>query len=295
MFRVFTVEWIIRLSLLTLLAAVCYAQPAQQTAVKESLRALYQGDYERAARLAEERLGRQPNDAAARVALARAVLAQGKFREASAELRRALARDPRNIDALYYLSLVASTLSQQGYERLYALAPESDRVHQLLGEAAVAQERPTEAEEEFLAALKLNPHSVEALTALGELKRSQSKFDEAIEYYSRAAEAGPFSYDVGYGLGACYTYKRDYPRAIEYLRRAVALDANSADGHFALGNALFQSNQVAAAIPELQKAVRLEPKLKQAYYLLGRAYQKQGQQATAKEYFKKFDDLNKLQ
>ncbi len=279
-------------TVLLLAGGVCYAQ---STPARESLRALYAGDYERAARLATERLQSQPNDAAARVALARAVLAQGRFREACAELRRALAADPRNIDALYYLSLTASALAQQEYERLYALAPESDRVHQLLGEAAVAQEKPTEAEEEFLAALKANPRSVEALTALGELKRAQSRFDEAIEYYSRAAEAGPFSYDVGYGLGACYTYKRDYPRAIEYLRRAVALDADSADGHFALGNALFQSGQAAAAIPELQAAVRLEPRLKQAYYLLGRAHQKQGQHAVAKEYFKKFDELNRLQ
>jgi tetratricopeptide (TPR) repeat protein len=280
-------------ALMPLAGGVCYAQPVQSTAVKESLRALYEGDYQRAARLAEERLQLQPNDAAARVMLARAAMAQGKFKEACAELRRALTADPRNIDALYYLSLVASALSQQEYERLYAIAPESDRVHQLLGEAAVAQEKPTEAEEEFLAALKGNPHSVEVLTALGELKRSQSKFDEAIEYYSRAEAAGPFSYDVGYGLGACYTYKQDYKRAIEYLRRAIALAPDSADGHFALGNALFQSGQAAAAIPELQTAVTLEPKLKQGYFLLGRAYQKLGQQARAKEYFKKLDDLNR--
>ncbi|HWQ35607.1 MAG TPA: tetratricopeptide repeat protein [Blastocatellia bacterium] len=276
-----------------MLSGLCPVCAAQVSPAAESLKALYQGDHQRAAELAAGYLETHPNDARMRVILARAKLAQGEFQAACDELRLALRADPQNIDALYYLGMVAGVLAQQEYERLYAIAPDSARVHQLLGEAALAQENQTEAENEFLSALRVNPHSVDVLTAMGELRRSQSKFDEALEYYSRAEAAGPLSYDIAYGLGACYSYKQDHERAVAYFRQAVSLDAGSGAGHFALGNALFQSGQTAAAITELKAALALEPKLKQAYFLLGRAYQKLGAQDAAQEAFRKLDELTR--
>ena len=266
---------------------------AQSSALVEVTRALFRGEPERAAELAEKHLRKYPKDAPVRVILARAELAQGKFQKAYQELEKALATDPRNIDALYYLAIVSRVLSHQEYQRLYAMAPDSTRVHLLMAEAALAEEKFTEAEAEYLAALKSNPGSVEVLTALGELKRSQSKFDEAIAYYTQAERVGPLNYDIAYGLGACYTYKQEHLRAIEYLRKAVALAPDSAAGRFALGNALFQGGQTEAAIPELKAAIKREPQLKQSYFLLGRAYQKLGRQAEAKAAFAKLDELNR--
>jgi tetratricopeptide (TPR) repeat protein len=282
------------LLLLTGACAECFAQASTTTPARsESARALYQGDPQRATELAEKRLRQYPNDATERVILARAELAQGNFQRAYQELQTALASDPRNIDALYYLAIVAKALSQQEYQRLYALAPDSARVHMLMAEAALAQENPTEAEAEFQAALKASPGSIEVLTALGELKRSQSKFDEAIAYYAQAEGIGPLNYAIAYGLGACYTYKQESARAVDYLRKAAAFAPDSAAGRFALGNALYQDGQTEAAIPELKAALKLEPQLKQAYFLLGRAYQKLGRQAEAKAEFSKLDELNR--
>src|SRR5215470_9935044 len=282
---------------LTLLAgpcAECFAQaPTTTPAISESAQALYRGDHRLAAELAEKRLHQYPNDATERVVLARAELAQGDFQGAYRELRTALASDPRNIDALYYLAIVAKALSQQEYQRLYELAPDSARIHMLMAEAALAQDNPTEAEAEFQAALKASPGSVEVLTALGELKRSQSQFDEAIAYYAQAEEGGPLNYTISYGLGACYTYKQERARAVEYLRKAAAFAPDSAAGRFALGNALYQDGQAEAAIPELKAALELDPQLKQAYFMLGRAYQKLGRQAEAKAAFSKLDELNR--
>jgi len=276
--------------LLIVASAECFAQTP---AMAEGVRAIYQGDHRRAAELAEKHLRKYPNDAPARVILARAELAQGKFERAYQELQKALASDPRNIDALYYLAIVAKALSQQEYQRLYALAPDSARVHLLMAEAALAEDNQTEAEAEFQAALKANPRSIEVLTALGELKRSQSMFDEAITYYAEAERIGPLNYTIAYGLGACYTYKQEHPRAVEYLRKAAAFAPDSAAGRFALGNALFQGGQTEAAIPELKAALELEPQMKQAYFLLGRAYQKLGQQVEAKIAFGKLDELSR--
>lgn len=268
---------------------------AQTPALNESARALYRGEPERAATLAATYLKTHPNDSAARVLFARAVLAQGKFQTAYDELQKALKIDPNNIDALYYLSLIATALAQNEYKQLYALAPESDRVHQLLAESFKAQENPAEAENEYLAALKANPRSLEILVALGELKREQSRFDEAIDYYSQAEHIGPLDYDIAYGLGASYTYKQDHQKALAYFRQAIRFEANSGAAHFALGNVMFQLGQLAEAIIELKTAVTFEPKLRQAYFLLGRAYQKSGQQLEAKTAFKKVDELSQAE
>src|ERR1700730_4645083 len=229
--------------LLVMVAAVGAHTYGQSSALTESTKSFYRGDYLRAAQLAEKHLRVYPKDAPVRLILARSELAQGKFQEAFRELQKVLASDPRNIDALYYLSLIARELSHREYERLFSIAPDSDRVHQLLGEAAMAAENKSEAEDEFQKALESNPRSIEVSTELAELKRSQSKFDEAIVCYIRAEQIGPLNYEIAYGLGACYTYKQEYSRAIEWLEKAVALAPDSAAGRFALGNAFFQNGQ----------------------------------------------------
>lgn len=292
--RVFTGAGLRRASLILWLGACGHAF-AQSSTLNECTQAFYRGEYERAAELAGQRLRHFPTDTAARVTLARAELAQGKFQEAFETLQRTLARDPKSVDALYYLSVVTKELSHREFQRLWALAPDSARVHQLLAEAALAGGNRTEAEAEFESALKANPRSVEVLTELAELKRSQSKFDDAIAYYSQGAEIGPLTYEIAYGFGACYTYKQEYSNAVAWLRKAVALAPDSVAGRFALGNALFHEDQFDAAIPELKAALQMEPKMKQAYFLMGRAYSKLGREQESRSAFRKLDELSRAE
>ena len=290
MSRPLTLHWVACRMLLLLASANVLGESPE---LAECTRAFYRGEFAQAAQLAEKELRVHPQAMPVRIMLARAQLAQGEFQPAFEQLRRVLASDPKNPDALYYMSLIARELSQREYQRLAALAPDSARVHQLLAEAALAAENPSEAETEFQTALRINPGSMDAALALAELKRSQSKFDEAIGYYAEAKKFGPLSYPVAYGLGACYTYKKDYSQAADWLRRAIALAPDSAGGHFALGNALFQDRQLEAAIPELKTALRLEPRMKQAYFLLGRDYTKLGRQEEAQAAFQKLDEMNR--
>lgn len=286
---------VVRGCLLLLLMTGCLSALGQGSAVTESTRAFYRGDYAKASELAIAHLRRFPNDVPVRVILARAEFAQNKFDQALEDLQKALAADPKNIDALFYLSLVAKEGSQRENERLYSLAPNSDRVYQLLGEAALAAENQIVAEEEFQKALKINPHAIEVLSELAQLKRSQWKFDEAINYYTQAEQASPLTYEIAYGLGASYASKREYSQAIAWLQKAVVLSPDSADGHFALGNALVQSGQFEAAIPELKASRQLDPRMKQAYVLLGRAYSKLGRPEEARLAFQKVDELSRAE
>jgi tetratricopeptide (TPR) repeat protein len=281
------------LLLLILTVVISSRAYGQSSALTECTQAFYRGNYALAIELAEKHLRKYPEDVPVRVVLARAELAQGKPLQAFEELRMVLESDPRSIDALYYLSLASKELSQNEYQRLLAIAPDSFRVHQLLAEAALSAGNPAEAEHEFHKALEVNPRSAEVSTELAELKRSQSKFDEAITYYMQAERNGPPNYDVAYGLGACYTYKQEYSQAIEWLKKAVALAPDAVAGRFALGNALFQDGQFMAAVPELKEALQREPRMKQAYFLLGRAYSKLGRPEEARAAIQKLDELNR--
>lgn len=257
----------------------------------EWARAFHRGDYQRAIALSTERLRAQPRDVQARIVLARAEAALGRFEAAYEGFRRALRVDPRNADALYYLGITAGVLAQAEYERVLALAPASARAHQLRGESYEKQGRTGEAEAEYEAALAANPRSVDVLVALGDLTRSDAAYDEAQAYYSRAAELAPKHYDVLYGLGVCHAYKQDHARAADYFRQALRLEPDSAPARLALGSSLLQAGQTAAAVTELEAAAALEPRMRQAHYLLGRAYRALGRPADAEAAFARVQAL----
>jgi Tfp pilus assembly protein PilF len=56
------------------------------------------------------------------VMLARAELTGNRPEQAIVELRKALAADPRNGDAHYYLWLTTKTQAQEEYQKLFAMA-----------------------------------------------------------------------------------------------------------------------------------------------------------------------------
>ena len=281
--------------LLLVLATTCATARGQGAALKQSTQAFFRGDYTKASELAKSHLRRFPNDAPVRVILARVELAQGEFPQAFEDLQKALASDPKNVDALYYLSLIARELSQRESQRLFSMAPASDFVHQLLGQAAVTADNKTQAEEEFKKALDVNPRSVEALTELAEVERSQFKFPEAITYYEKAAQLDPLNYEITYGLGICYTYTQEYSRAVEWLKKTVTLAPDFAEGRFALGKALFNNGQPAEAVSELKASVERKPRMKEAYALLGRVYSKLGRLEEAKAAVQKFAELDRAE
>src|SRR3989442_501863 len=283
-----------RLALAGLLASGLGAGPllgGPSPAPGEWTRAFHRGDYARAVALAGERIRIQPGDVQARIVLARAEAAQGRFEAAYEGFRKALRIAPRSTDALYYLGITAGVLAQSEYERLFTLAPGSARAHQLQGDSYEAQGQRREAEVEYKAALLASPKSVEGLVALGDLTRRDAAYDEAIAYYSRAAEMAPMNYDVLYGLGVCHSFRQEHAKAVEYFRQALRREPDSAPAHLALGSALLQTGQTPAAVTELEAAKRLEPRMRQAYFLLGRAYRALGRSSEAEAAFANVQEL----
>jgi tetratricopeptide (TPR) repeat protein len=262
-------------------AAAAQQEGARAPLVPESVRAFHRGDYEGAITLATRELAARPTDVTARISLARAQAALGRFDAAYQGFLEARRQDPRNVDALYYVGITAGVLAEGEYQRLLALDPGSARAHQLLAESLEAQGRRPEAEVEWKAALEANPKSVEALVALGDLARAQLRFAEALEHYAKAASLAPANYDVVYGTGVCHLFRGERSKALEAFREALRLDPDSASARLALGTVLLQGGQAEAAAVELEAAIALRPRMRQAHYQLGRAYQALGRSAEA--------------
>jgi tetratricopeptide (TPR) repeat protein len=276
-------------AVLTAAGALRGAEPPSP--LREGTRAFYRSEFERAASLARNYLKLHPQDPAGLILLARAEMAQGNYQPAYQELCKALRADPRNIDALYYLGQLSKILGELDYQQLFAMAPDSLRAHQFLAESYYAQRNEKKAIEEYEAALKVDPRSVEVLCSLGDLERWQLRFDKAIAYYARVLELQPNEYCGVYGLGVAYLRRHELPSAVEYFRRAVALRPDSAVTRLALGSALLRTGDASGAVTELKSAVVYRPDLRQAYALLARAYRMLGQTAEAGESLKKAKEL----
>jgi Tfp pilus assembly protein PilF len=281
--RLSEAAWLAVLMCLLIPAPLALAQSEQL--LKESIQAYYRGDYSAAANLAQRLAKAQPGTSAPYVLLARARASQGNIQQAFQALRQALRINPNDTEALYFLAHVCTGLSRAEYQRLFAMAPNSARVHQILAESYQVQENLPKAEEEYQAALQADPNLAEVLNVLGDMKRYQFKFEEAIVYYSRAANIRPRDYDSAYGQGASQLYLQKPDLAVEHFQKALSVNPKAAAARLALGDALLRLKQFESAAKELESAIQIDPKMRQAFTLLGKAYQQMGQPAKAKEAF----------
>ena len=102
--------------------------------------------------------------------LARVAMERGDSERAYMELVRAQRHAPDDQDVLYYLAIVSGDLARATFDALYKLAPDSARVHQLMGESFEAQDLKAEAETEYEAALRTDANLVDALLAPGQVE-----------------------------------------------------------------------------------------------------------------------------
>ena len=246
--------------------------------------ALAAGDLDRAAALAVAHLRQHPRSASARVVLARVHIARGDLDAAWRELHRAAMEHPRDVDVLYYLGQVSAQLAAEQFDRLVQPSPGSARGHQLLAESFEAQERRSDAEREYEAALAKKPDLLDALLGLARLQRIRLDCEGAKALYARAEVVRP-TFEAAYGTGACLLREQAHEAARAQFEKAVAGDPRSVVALVGLGSALLGLNRPAEAIVPLERAVAIEPAMDDGWYVLGRACQAAGRPEQAQRAF----------
>lgn len=184
------------------------------------------------------------------------------------------------------------------------------KAHYLLGASALAENNPTKALQEFLAAEKAAPRDAEiqdglaqaylqkrayelaekhyrkALSLsdgapqyynnLGALYLTMERYDEAIPAFRKAAENLLFATpEVSWtGIGLAYFKKHDYAAAEQYYRKARELNPRYAQADFRLGELYYSQDRPVEAVEALSRAVQLNPRLVEGHYWLGLAAMK---------------------
>ena len=163
------------------------------------------GRFDEAVAVLREAVAARPADAAARNGLGAALQAAGRHQEAMAEFQRVIAGSPDYLDAAYNLAQVLLALG-----RADAALPHLERV---------AAARPRDAA---------------ALSTLGAAFAMSGRSAEATETLRRSLRLRPDDFATHFNLGLLLARQGERQLAIEHLRAAVRLDPTNPDARSAL-------------------------------------------------------------
>ena len=188
--------------------------------------------------------------------------AAGRIAEAEQAVRHALQVDPRHVDSLHLLGVIAGYVGQPQvsltlFEQALALRPDFASAHanrgvallalgrredataslrraveldpqhlhgwHSLGNALGAASDLTGAEAALRQALAINPGYYEARNNLGQALQQQGRLDEAIEAFTEALRGAPEAAAMHYNLGVAYQIVGQIEEALACYRQALAL------------------------------------------------------------------------
>jgi tetratricopeptide (TPR) repeat protein len=204
--------------------------------------------------------------------------------------------NPDNPEVLYIAYRAYSDLAAQALAALSQKAPDSVHVHQILGEAAMAQDDFPGAILQFRKAIEVDPKAPGIHYELGRaiLTNSQdlAARQEAQQEFEMELKSDPADFNSEYELGEVYRLGSNLQLAKEHFERALQLRPDFVDAQVGLGNVLVDEGKPAEAIPHFAEAVRLDPDNEAAHYKLAREYRAVGRDQDAAKEMLEFQKLH---
>ena len=190
--------------------------------------ALDRDDFRAAERAAQSALAKNPRDAEALFLLGSTWLFEGRHNDALAPLAEAQRLDGARRGAGYrlghcYLALGDLAGAEQALRAEVAAHPDYANAHNTLGTALVNQGRHKEALASFLAALRIDGGHVEANNNAANALSTLGRAEEAIAYLRRAVEIDPQLADAHQNLGLVLHSLQRHEEAAASFARAVEL------------------------------------------------------------------------
>ncbi len=229
----------------------------------------------------------------------------GNYEEATADFRKALKKNAKDVPAIGGLGFALALQykldgADQQFDKAIKLKPKDPLAH--VGKAFVKLSRLqtsnmtvirqrdsilNSAEADCQTALQQDPGMPEANMVLGMIKREQGNLNEAIQDYSKAIEGDP-KFGVAYTRrGLAYIDQANYPSAEQDLKQAISLRSSDASAHYGLGRVYLGEGKVDEALGELNTALSLNRNSAPIHIALGDAYRQQGNTvASLSEYMK---------
>ena len=225
----------------------------------------------------------------------------GRFEKAESIYREILRRDPRHVEALRLLALVAMNAEHYGQaeellKRAVEVAPDFLDAWIDLSRAQLERLDLQAALASIEHALRLNPRSAGVLVNLANVQARSGRHDEAIETYRRAIELNPNMLAGHVGLGNTLKTVGRQAEAIEAYRRGTVLRPQVSEAWWSLSNLKtfrftdeeIETMQRQLELPELSDEARV-----QFCFALAKAREDRGDYAPAFELYERGKGLRR--
>jgi len=149
--------------------------------------------------------------------------------EAEKAVRKALAINPKNSDALVMLSeILSSTGREQEAKTILNQVVKEDPTHPgayfVKGMVLVKEGRENEAIQQFRTAVDLQPNNPYTLFQLGQLLMKKGQYDQALDNFEAAVATNQASQEVYANIGLVYARTGRYQDAIAEWEKAIEMD-----------------------------------------------------------------------
>jgi tetratricopeptide (TPR) repeat protein len=193
--------------------------------------------------------------------------------------------DPDNPKVLYTAYRIYSVRASSNLQKLVQDHPDSPWLHEILGQNYMAQERYSQAAEEFRKAIQKGPRVSGLHYQLGEALLSEERTEEkrklAEEQFQAELASNPGDAESLCKLAEIEMERANPDKAKELTERCLALRPSLADGHSILGSIAEKRGDLNGAIREFEIAERLAPGVKNTHYRLSMLFKKAGRSEDA--------------
>jgi tetratricopeptide (TPR) repeat protein len=250
------------------------------------------GEFTSAQRELKIALRLNPGDANAKLFLARSLIETGDLRAAVELLEQLRQHDPHNVEALYSLGTVYSTLAASTLGEIQTVEPRSYLVELLLGEAAETKQILPDAVEHYKRAIAKAPDDSELYYLYAHSLWETGNTSDALTAYRKSLSLAP--YDPATNWEAARILVTEDPQeALRLVDRAVERNPEVPQAQMVRGKALMLLQRPKEAVDAFRKASSLDPDDAAPHFQLARAYRQMGltNEASAEEAL--FDNMQK--
>lgn len=219
----------------------------------------------------EKYLAQRPNDATAHFDLGYVYTAQRENDKAISEYRKAIAADPKMIQAQLNLGIsllpddpkAAIEPLQKAIELNYAF----ERAHYVLGVAEEHSGNAASAEKEYNVAVKLDPNDADAQAALGRTYFAEGKAADAEAAFREFLRLKPGSQEGEMGLARSLLQQKKTAVAVDALTDYLNGNPNDAKARVMQASALVELGKNDEALAALDRAAKDNPETVEALKL----------------------------
>ncbi len=235
-------------------------------------------------REAEEPLSRAAEQSSSpflQLLLIRSFVESGDGARVEDRLRKLLAAEPDNVDALHLLGRSYKRQAEATLQQMIQIDADSYGVHELLGKQHEEKTEYEAAIEKYQAALAKRPDLAGIRYAIGNVYRKMSRYNEAEKWLTEELARNPYHGLAHYRLGSIYVEQEKPDLAIPHLLQALKSHPQLTDAQLDLGRAYAAKGQYKEAIAAFRNVALSDPANDRVHYLLSIAYTKEGRRTEA--------------